>query len=666
MKAVKHLAQRQCIGRRGQTRRRLAAVGALLCLIPLLSCTDVGLYSPGKEPKQSDRLSLTGRVCTEDPLRAKFPMRVIVLADQAAGPLFSDYDAAGLRAGALNDFVRTTLNQSNVEMAVIGYGGRPEKLAPTDGAFTRNPGELFNAVNRLTLAKPCQGERCRDYREALRNARALIEDDLAATPKGERLRTHYALVMINAGPQQPIAVGSDCCQGTTLECIEDNDQPSPACETQLDAGIIASMRKYAISQGAAGLGFQAMHLAAEADDAINLQVQDAMEAMAFAGGGAYQRFNNASGFSINTIELLRSRAEMRPKLLMASNINALADPDGPVVDSDGDGLSDAEELRLGTDPTNPDTDGDAISDLVEALMGLDPLHFDRPAACSAIVPADRDTDLDGLTDCEEALLGTDPTLVDTDGDGIPDRLELIQGTDYLNPDTQADTDGDGVSNGEELLQHTDPRSTDTRAHLSFGYRYEVNDLGRMESLVADRPRFVTGVHITAISEATTAGVGELFFDPAGPTLQWRDADDGVPGPPVLIDAAGVFELDSARSAGLPDDQKRKISVDINPTLLPDEARSETIRVVAEQRHCMDYTIRNIKLMSTVELADGTPAGINNILLYFNTAVGGRLDAPGPFRMAQIPVLYRPPNTRVPSDAVLGVKDDEFVRPNLTR
>lgn len=140
----------------------------------------------------------------------------------------------------------------------------------------------------------------------------------------------------------------------------------------------------------------------------------------------------------------------------------------------------------------------------------------------------------------------------------------------------------------------------------------------------------------------------------------------MPGPPVLVDAAGVFELDSARSAGLPEDQKRKISVDINPTLLPDEARSETIRVVAEQRHCMDYTIRNIKLMSTLELADGTPAGINNILLYFNTAVVGRLDAPGPFRMAQIPVLYRPPNTRVPSDAVLGVKDDEFVRPNLTR
>lgn len=637
----------------------------ILLLFPLLSCTEAGLYSPGKQPRQSDRLSLSGRVCTEDPLRANFPMRVIILADQAAGPLYSSFDSAGLRANMLNDFVRTTLNQPNVEMAVIGYGGRPEKLAPTDGAFTRNPGELFNAVNRLTLAKPCEGERCRDYREALRSARALIEDDLAATPKGQRLRTHYTLLMINAGPQQPMALGRECCQGSTLECLEDNDQPSAGCETQLDAEIIASMRKYAVNQGAAGLGFQAFHLAAE-DAPTNLEVQSAMEAMAFAGAGVYQRFNNASGFSINAIQLLRSRAQMRPKLLMAANLNALAGPDGPQVDSDADGLSDADEERLGTDPTNPDSDGDGISDLVESLMGLDPLQFDRPTACNAIIPPDRDTDLDGLGDCEEALLGTEPTLVDTDGDGIPDRLELIQGTDYLNADTHADTDGDGVSNGDELLQHSDPRSTDTRAHLSYGYRYEIKDLGELESLVAERPRFVTGVRITALSPATTAGVGELIFDPDGPTLQWRDADDGVPGPAVRVDSAGVFELDSARSAGLPEDQQRKITVEVSPSLLPDQARSETIRVVAEQRHCLDYTIRNIKLMPTRALADGTPAGVNNILLYFNTAPITRLDAPGPFRMAQIPVLFRPPNTRVPADAVIGVKDDEFVRPNLTR
>lgn len=45
----------------------------------------------------------------------------------------------------------------------------------------------------------------------------------------------------------------------------------------------------------------------------------------------------------------------------------------PVLDSDGDGLSDDEERALGTDPFNPDTDGDGISDGDEVDCGSDPL-----------------------------------------------------------------------------------------------------------------------------------------------------------------------------------------------------------------------------------------------------------------------------------------------------
>lgn len=43
------------------------------------------------------------------------------------------------------------------------------------------------------------------------------------------------------------------------------------------------------------------------------------------------------------------------------------------VDSDGDGLSDAQEILIGTDPFNPDTDGDGFSDGVEVASGSDPL-----------------------------------------------------------------------------------------------------------------------------------------------------------------------------------------------------------------------------------------------------------------------------------------------------
>jgi hypothetical protein len=42
------------------------------------------------------------------------------------------------------------------------------------------------------------------------------------------------------------------------------------------------------------------------------------------------------------------------------------------ADSDGDGLTDRREVRLGTDPTDPDTDGDFVDDSTEIAIGTNP------------------------------------------------------------------------------------------------------------------------------------------------------------------------------------------------------------------------------------------------------------------------------------------------------
>ncbi len=117
------------------------------------------------------------------------------------------------------------------------------------------------------------------------------------------------------------------------------------------------------------------------------------------------------------------------------------------ADDDGDGLTNGEERRYGTDPNNPDTDGDGLSDGDEVKV----YHTD---------PLKADTDGDGLTDGDEVLkYHTDPTKKDTDGDGLTDGEEVLK---YHTDPLKADTDGDGLTDGEEVLKyHTDPLKADT-------------------------------------------------------------------------------------------------------------------------------------------------------------------------------------------------------------
>lgn len=57
-----------------------------------------------------------------------------------------------------------------------------------------------------------------------------------------------------------------------------------------------------------------------------------------------------------------------------------------------------------------------------------------------------DADLDGLSDAEEKNLGTNPKLVDTDGDGLLDYDEI---NIFKTSPLVMDTDKDGLSDGYE-------------------------------------------------------------------------------------------------------------------------------------------------------------------------------------------------------------------------
>jgi hypothetical protein len=126
-------------------------------------------------------------------------------------------------------------------------------------------------------------------------------------------------------------------------------------------------------------------------------------------------------------------------------------------DSDGDGISDRDELIHGLDPGNEDTDGngipdgdedpdgDGLSTTLELKFGFDPWN---PDSASSIYGEDREGN--GVNDCDE----------DIDGDGAGSCWEIKFSFDpESNSDVIKDDDGDGFANAEEFPDF-DPSNKD--------------------------------------------------------------------------------------------------------------------------------------------------------------------------------------------------------------
>ena len=87
----------------------------------------------------------------------------------------------------------------------------------------------------------------------------------------------------------------------------------------------------------------------------------------------------------------------------------MADVNPSGTDADGDGLSDAGEFLVGSDPALQDSDGDGVTDNNE------------------------DTDLDGVTNGLEMALVINPLSTNTDNDAWPDGAEVDFGGDAADP-----------------------------------------------------------------------------------------------------------------------------------------------------------------------------------------------------------------------------------------
>jgi hypothetical protein len=135
------------------------------------------------------------------------------------------------------------------------------------------------------------------------------------------------------------------------------------------------------------------------------------------------------------------------------NLNPLDPADG-LLDPDDDGQSNVVEQRNGTDPwVHNEPPAEPIPPA--------PDEPDPDAPRQEPDPKSEDSDKDGLSDADELRVGLDPKTADThldhDKDGVPSGAEANAGLDPWDPkDVSSDADNDGYEAWKEIQMGRDP------------------------------------------------------------------------------------------------------------------------------------------------------------------------------------------------------------------
>lgn len=127
----------------------------------------------------------------------------------------------------------------------------------------------------------------------------------------------------------------------------------------------------------------------------------------------------------------------------------------PVITTTPDATPDT-TAPVTTDDGKSGVNVDATEPILQPVPEPTPAPVKPDAVPLPTVDSQKDSDKDGLTDDQELKLGTDAANPDTDGDGLNDSAEInIWGTDPL----VKDTDDDGFTDGQEVLNGFNPKGS---------------------------------------------------------------------------------------------------------------------------------------------------------------------------------------------------------------
>ncbi len=506
----------------------------LACVFSVAAC-DNG--PPLERTTARDRAVIRGEFHTENPEVIQFPVKVLFALDCSLSMLTSDPENPpdepyGRRIASVRRFLDryNTDQYPNVSFSIMlwsasiidqtrnGYG---------DPGFTRSREELDRVLDSV------HNETFTDYIGALDRINETLQNDLMLTSitengEGELARSKYIICFFSDGMPNTDAGG----------------QPR---QEIIDA--VTELDQMAEDQGVGQFNFHTFFLSTLFNDADGNPITDPGDPlsaarayadkllldMAGAGNGVYHDIRSAAGIDFIGLTDMRMTTEYVVKFIVAYNYNVLPGIDTLFIDSDGDGLTDTEELARGTDPHNRDTDDDGLSDYIEiktqALNNDGTIQPDPLVADSSCTPAANgtwpDQDSDGLTDCEENIKGTFRFVADYDADGIPDGLEVLAGTNPKDELYVNDADFDGALDWFEVQGHTNVLANDQLVRERYAYHYYVADNGHPDPVLEpDLPQGIRKYNFE-ISNISVMGTGG-----ANPNIMFNDQEIG-PGDNVI-------------------------------------------------------------------------------------------------------------------------------------
>lgn len=176
-----------------------------------------------------------------------------------------------------------------------------------------------------------------------------------------------------------------------------------------------------------------------------------------------------------------------------------------------------------------DSDGDGIYDSVEVRLGLNPHDIND---------ANADPDNDGLASVAEVIIGTDPNRNDTDGDGVGDGDEFSAALDPLNPAIRTlflPRSSIVSANGQTSFLDTDLGFT--LRNLSAPDAFGAGGPGSPPDFISDD--FVRAIGTASLGDRSYYGFTEFFRVQGGATISIGEITltDTPPKKPEMLAAA---------------------------------------------------------------------------------------------------------------------------------